>query len=233
MNRLTDLDSADRALFLKLYIRLLLIGGPLLLVIIGGAVAKGWIPPWLGVILAILDPGMIYLLARGLFWLMDRGAIGFANMVYAGGGHPLAPPHSAIESLEVRGFYVEAADGWRQHLLQFPGDNQARFKLATLCHRQLGRADEAEGVLLEVRRSNPTDAEERQASNLLIDLFHATGQRDREIVELARFADRWKGTVAAADASRRLRELKSEPWPDLTGSRGVAEPRSGQDNSSK
>ncbi|HWA16770.1 MAG TPA: hypothetical protein VG817_10060, partial [Gemmatimonadales bacterium] len=74
----------------------------------------------------------------------------------------------------------------------------------------LDRPDEAEGVLLEVRRSNPTDAEERQASNLLIDLFHATGQVDREIVELARFADRWKGTKAGSDAASRLRELKQE-----------------------
>ncbi len=213
MTRPSDFDSADRALFLKLYIRLLLVGGPLLLVIIGGSVAKGWIPLWLGVILAILDPGIIYLLARGLFWLMDRGATGFARMVYAGGGHPLPPPHSAIESLEVRGFHVEAAAGWREHLLQFPGDNQARFKLATLCHRHLDRADEAEGVLLEVRRSNPTEGEERQASNLLIDLFHATGQLDREIVELARFADRWKGTKAGNDATLRLRELKQERGP--------------------
>jgi hypothetical protein len=213
MNRLTDFDSGDRALFLKLYLRLLLIGGPLLLIIIGGAVARGWIPAWLGIILAILDPGLIYLLARAVFWLIDRSATGFTNMVYAGGGHPLSPPHSAIESLEVRGFPVEAAAAWRQHLLEFPADNQARFKLAALCHRQLDRADEAEGVLLEVRRSNPTEAEERQASNLLIDLFHATGQFDREIVELARFSDRWNGTKAGKDATRRLRELKRERQP--------------------
>lgn len=207
---LTDFDSADRALFLKLYIRILLIGGPLLLVIIGGAMANGWIPIWLGIILMILDPGIVYLIARAVFWLIDRGATGFTRMVYAGGGHPLAPPHSAIETLEVRGFYREAAEGWRLHLQQFPEDNQARFKFATLCRMHLDREDEAEGVLLEVRRSNPTEAEERQASNLLIDLFHATGQFDREIVELARFADRYRGTKAGSDAAARLRELKQE-----------------------
>jgi hypothetical protein len=208
--RLSDIDSADRALFLKLYIRILLIGGPLLLMLIGGAVAKGWIPVWLGIILMMLDPVIVYYIARVMFWLIDRSAVGFTTMVYAGGGHPLAPPHSNIEALEIRGLYSQAAEQWRQHLLQHPNDNSARFKLATLCRKHLDREDEAEGVLLEVRRSNPTDADERQASNLLIDLFHATGQRDREIVELARFADRWKHTKAGTDAALRLRELKQQ-----------------------
>lgn len=206
--QLKDFDSGDRALFLKLYVRLQLIAGPLLAIICIGAAGKQWIPVWFSVILVLLNPVMVYGLARLLFAGMDRAATGLTNMVYAGGGHPLSPPHSGIESLEVRGFYVEAAEGWRKHLLEYPGDNQARFKFADLCRRHLDRPDEAEGVLLEVRRSNPTEAEERQASNLLIDLFHATGQIDREIVELARFADEWKGTKAGTDAGRRLAELK-------------------------
>lgn len=208
--RLTDIDSADRAMFLKLYIRTLLIAGPLLIVGFVMAWTNGWISGWVALLLSLSVPGQIYLTSLGLFWLMDRSAVGFTRMVYAGGGHPLGPPHSGIESLEARGLYVEAAAAWRQHLLQHPTDNQARFKFAMLCRQQLDRADEAEGVLLEVRRSNPTDAEERQASNLLIDLFHATGQFDREIVELARFADRWKGTRAGNDATLRLRQLKQE-----------------------
>jgi hypothetical protein len=205
-----DIDSADRALFLKLYVRLQLIAGPLILGISIGAAVKEWIPVWLGIVLVLLNPAIVYALSFGLFWAMDRTAVGFTNMVYAGGGHPLTPPHSGIESLEARGLYVQAAERWRQHLLEHPGDNQARFKLADLCRRNLDRADEAEGVLLEVRRSSPTEAEERQASNLLIDLFHSTGRFDREMVELARFADRWKGTKAGKDAAARLRELKQE-----------------------
>lgn len=209
-NPLEDLDSADRAQFIKLYVRTLLIGGPMLAIIFAGLAGDGRIPVWLAVILILLDPVIVYLMARGLFWGMGQAAEGFTNMVYAGKGHPLDPPHSGIESLEARGFYLEAAEGWRQHLQQYPHDNQARFKLADLCRRHLDRADEAEGVLLEVRRSNPTEPEERQASNLLIDLFHATGERDREIVELARFADRWNNTRAGSDAAHRLKELKQE-----------------------
>jgi hypothetical protein len=205
-----SIDSADRAQFLKLYLRLLLIGGPLFILSFLMAASNGWIPTWLALILCLLTPALVYLLARLLFWAMDRTATGIATMVYAGGGHPLGPAHSGIESLAARGFYVEAADGWRRHLLECPADNLARFKLADLCRRHLDRDDEAEGVLLEVRRSTPNDAEERQASNLLIELFHATGQKDREMVELARFADRWKGTTAAADAKRRLEELKAD-----------------------
>lgn len=206
--RVPSIDSADRAMFLKLYVRLLLIGGPLFMLSFVLAWGQKWIPGWAAILLCLLTPGILYVAAKGLFWMMDRTAVGFTNMVYAAGGHPLSPPHSAIESLEIRGFYVEAAEAWRQHLLQYPQDNQARFKFAMLCRQHLDRPDEAEGVLLEVRRSNPTEAEERQASNLLIDLFHSTAQLDREIVELARFTDRWKGTKAGKDAAARLKELK-------------------------
>lgn len=207
---LPDFDSGDRALFLKLYVRLVLVCGPLIAVIIIGAAMKRWIPIWVAAILLLLDPVIVYYMARGVFWLIERGATGLANMVYAGAGHPLPPPHSGIESLEIRGLYFQAAEAWRTHLVRHPRDNQARFKLADLCRRHLDRPDEAEGVLLEVRRSTPTESEERQASNLLIDLFHATGQFEREIVELARFADCWKGTKAGSDAAARLRELKQE-----------------------
>jgi hypothetical protein len=204
-------DSAERGQFIKLYGQLCIGAGPLLLFALYAAVQYKWIPVWAALLLALCIPGVLYPVARLLFWAMDRAARGFTDMVLAGGGHPLPPAHSGMESLEARGFYVEAAAAWRQHLLEFPADNLARFKLAALCRRHLDREDEAEGVLLEVRRSSPTDADERQASNLLIDLFHATGQRDREMVELARFSDRWKGTAAAADATRRLAELKAEP----------------------
>lgn len=207
---LSDHDSADRAQFLKLYIRLQLIAGPLIALAGIGAAKRGWIPLWLSLVLLLLNPAIVYLLARAIYYLIDRTAAGLVTMVYAGGGEPGGPPHSGIESLEARGRYPEAAAAWRSHLLEYPGDNQARFKLADLCRRHLDRPDEAEGVLLEVRRSQPTEADERQASNQLIELFHATGQVDREIVELARFADRWKGTRAGADAARALAALKEK-----------------------
>lgn len=143
-----------------------------------------------------------------MFWGMDRAAVGFTTMVYAGSGHPLPPPHSGIESLEVRGFYPEAAEAWRAHLLRFPNDHAARLKLADLYLRRLDNPAAAEALYIEVRQGQPEAKEERLAANLLIELYRATGRVDRQIVELARFAERWKGTTAGADAVRTLKALK-------------------------
>jgi hypothetical protein len=48
------------------------------------------------------------------------------------------------------------------------------------------------------------------AANLLIELHRGTGRRDRLLVELARFADRYKGTRAGKHAAMALREMKQE-----------------------
>jgi hypothetical protein len=203
-------DSAEQAQFLKLFVRLLLLGGPLLLVGEGMAVDRGWINGWVFLLLVLFDPVILYLAAWGLFWLMDRAATGFTTMVYAGGGHPLEPAHSGIESLTARGFYPQAAEAWRSHLEVYPGDHAARLKLADLYHRHLENPAAAEALYLAVRRGSPAAKEDRLASNLLIDLYRTTGRTDRQMVELARFAARWKGTQAGADAARVLHDLKQD-----------------------
>ncbi len=186
----------------------MIIGGPLLLLAIVMAYGRGWINGWALFLLILLDPVLLYLLARGLFWGMDRSAVGFATMAYAGRGHPLEPAHSGIESLVARGFYPEAADAWRTHLEQFPRDHAARLKLADLYVRRLENPAAAEALYLAVRQGHPAEKEERLAANHLIELYRATGRTDRQMVELARFAERWKGTRAGVDAARALRELK-------------------------
>src|SRR5216684_2510171 len=45
--------------------------------------------------------------------------------------------------------------------------------------------------------------------NLLIDLYRKLGRRDRLTVELARCADRYRGTPPGAAAAQELRELKA------------------------
>jgi hypothetical protein len=52
-----------------------------------------------------------------------------------------------------------------------------------------------------------------RAANGLIDLYRKLGRHDRLRVELARFADRFRGTPGAAAAARLLREMKAEGTP--------------------
>ena len=47
-------------------------------------------------------------------------------------------------------------------------------------------------------------------ANLLIELYRGTGQRGRLMMELARFADRYRGTRPGTEAARTLREMKAE-----------------------
>ncbi|MDH5284969.1 MAG: hypothetical protein OEW80_13910, partial [Gemmatimonadota bacterium] len=48
------------------------------------------------------------------------------------------------------------------------------------------------------------------ASNMLIELYRTTGRRDRLRVELARFADRYRGTRGGRSAAELLRDIKTE-----------------------
>jgi len=91
-----------------------------------------------------------------------------------------------------------------------PEDRDARLRLAALLERHLAGYDEAERLYLEVRGAEPDARPEMAASNGLIDLYTKTGRRARLKVELARFAERYRGSAQADGAARRLRELKAE-----------------------
>ena len=203
-------DSAERAQFLQLFLYVLPFG---LLLLVAGEVtayARGTIGGWVLLLLILLDVPLIFGFSLGLFWLMGRSASGLSKVVYAAGGPPPDPAHSSFEALAARGFYAEAAEGYRTHLADKPTDHAARFKLAELYRTHLDDSEAAERLYLEVRRGKPSPKEDRLASNLLIELYRATGRRDRLMVELARFADQWKGTRAGADAAKSLREMKEQ-----------------------
>ena len=95
-------------------------------------------------------------------------------------------------------------------LVAAPTDHLARFKLADLYRRHLADPLAAERLYLEVRNSRVAPREEMFAGNMLIELYRETGRRDRQIVELARFAERWRGTAAGRSASQALKELKQD-----------------------
>lgn len=210
MKAATELDSAERGQFLKLFV--LLLPWALLLLVVGEllAYARGWIGGPLLLFLFLLDVPAVYLFARIVFHLMDRSARAFTDVVLAGGGIPPDPAHSSFESLTARGFYREAAEAYRAHLAVKPGDHLARVKLAELSLRHLDDPGAAERLYLEIRQGQPSPREDRLASNLLIELYRKTGRQDRLMVELARFADRYRGTRAGEDAARTLREMKAD-----------------------
>lgn len=207
-------DAADRAQFLLLFVRTAIFGFPLLVVGETLGWGFGWYPGWVCLLLYVLNLPFLFLLSGLLFNLMHQTAESFAQTVYGAGNIAPDPAHSAHESLAARGFYREAADAFRAHLVDHPGDNLARVKLAEILRVNLGAPEEAERLYLEVRRTSPSPREEMLASNLLIELYRATGQRGRLMAELARFAQRYRGTRPGTEAARALREMKEDARGD-------------------
>lgn len=135
----------------------------------------------------------------------------FVDTVTAAGGIRAAQGYSQQESLVARGKYVEAEVAYQVHLAGAPGAMNARLALAALVRDHMKDAVRAERLFLEARELRPTPAQEAAIANALIDLYRATGQRGREMAELARFADRFKDTDGGRRAREALRRFKAEP----------------------
>jgi tetratricopeptide (TPR) repeat protein len=135
---------------------------------------------------------------------------GLVKAIFAAGNIPPPRTYPRQDVLIVRGRYAEAADYFRDHIRIEPGDHEARLQLANLLETRLQGYDEAERLYQEVRRMQPDPRQEMRAGNGLIDLYRKTGRSDRLRVELARFADRYRGTAAGDAAARELNELKAE-----------------------
>jgi len=214
---LSAADAADRAQFLSLFIRVLIFGLPLLMAGEAMGMGRGWYGGGTLLVIYVLNFPFLFLATGFLFGLMEQAASGFTRTVLGGGNIPPDPAHSACESLVARGFYAEAADAYAAHLAAHPGDNLARVKLAEVHRVHLGAPEVAERLYLEVRRSAPSPREEALVANLLIEHYRATGQRGRLMSELARFAERYRGTRGGAEAARALQEMKRESLGDREG----------------
>jgi len=134
---------------------------------------------------------------------------GLVKTILGAGNIPPPPTYPRQDVMIARGQYAEAADYFRDHIRIEPADHEARLQLAQLLETRLQGHDEAERLYQEVRRMQPDPRQEMRAANGLIDLYRRTGRRDRLGVELARFADRYRGTAAGDAAARELNELKS------------------------
>lgn len=207
---LTSLDAAERGQLLRLAV---LTGIPalfLLSLLDVAFFARGQIGPGLLLLLLLLNLPITALIVLVVWRLIGGTSRGLVQMALGAGNLPPEPQHSGIESLVARGFYREAADAYRAHLMSTPADNAARLKLAALEQQHLQHPAVAERLYLEVRANHPTPRQDTLATNLLIELYRSTGQRGRLMTELARYAARHRGTRAGEDAGRALRELKSD-----------------------
>jgi tetratricopeptide (TPR) repeat protein len=210
---LRDIDSAERAQLLKITV---LFAGPcftLLSLLWGWLEIQGTIGGRTFLVLEILTIPLTAMAVFAVHRGTDRAATGFARTVLAGGNIAPPPSYPRQETLLVRGQYAEAAEYFRDHLRVSPEDHEARLRLADVLERHLDGHEEAERLYLEVRRGVPDPRQEMAAANGLIDLYTKTARWDRLKVELARFADRYRGSPQGAEAERRLRELKGAVTP--------------------
>jgi hypothetical protein len=135
---------------------------------------------------------------------------GLVQAMTGAGNIKRAPGYSYEESLAARGKYGEAAEAYRRHIADWPGELDARLALAALCRDHLDDPAGAECIYLEVRGLGPSSRQEFAIGNALIDLYHTTGRRGRELAELARFAERFGDTAAGIRAREALRRIKTE-----------------------
>ena len=161
-------------------------------------------------LLIILDLPLIALGILGIHAFTNRAARGLVHGIYAVGDIPPPRSYPRQDVMIVRGQYREAAEYFGDHLTVEPDDNEARLRLADLLEKHLNDLAGAERLYVEVRGRQPTRGEEVRAANGLIDLYRKQGNRERLLVELARFRDRYPGTPGAEAAARLLSDLKAE-----------------------
>jgi len=202
-------DAAERAQLVRVAVYF----GPPCLVLVNALAyflrEKGMISGGVMVLLAVLSIPIAVVGVIAIHVGTTRSAKGFANIVSGAGNIPPPPSYPNQDVLIVRGQYAEAAEWFRDHIRIAPEDLEARLRLADLVERYLGGHEEAEQLYLEVRRLSQDARELFRAHNGLIDLYTKTGRNDRLKVELARFADRYRGSPPGQEAARRLSELKA------------------------
>ncbi|MEZ4587011.1 MAG: hypothetical protein R2909_11460 [Gemmatimonadales bacterium] len=212
--RLFPAEVSDQVHFGIVLAWLLAAGGVLGLVVLVAALSQGWIGP-LGFVLGLLLlPVALYGLARVVFWAVGRASWAFGHVVLAGGNLTPAPSFSAEEAMVMQGRIEDARLALESRLAENPDDLAVRLHLAALVRDRQADYSAAERLYLEGRSRPGADARADTFANLLIDLYQKTGSRGRLIVELARYAERHRGSPAGLAARRRLDELKAEIQAD-------------------
>ena len=210
MGPLKDVDSAERAHLLKVAVFF----GPACFVMLSMLwyffLRQQLISGGVFLVLLILNVPITIAGIFGINHAVGATSTGLVKTMLGAGNIPPPRTYPRQDVLIVRGQYAEAADYFRDHIRIEPDDHEARLQLANLLETRLQGHDEAERLYLEVRRLQPDAGQEMRAGNGLIDLYRRMGRTDRLRVELARFAERYRGTAAGDAAARELKALKAE-----------------------
>jgi len=171
---------------------------------------KGWISSGLFVFLLILNVPITLAGVIAIHRAVGSAAVFTVKTIFAVGDISPPPTYPRQDVLIVQGKYAEAADWFRDHLRIEPADHEARLQLAHLLEMRLKGYDEAERLYLEIRDAEPAASpyQQMRATNGLIDLYRKLGRTGRLKVELARFLERYGGSLLAVGAARELKELK-------------------------
>ena len=187
--------------------------GPPCIIILSAAwlflLAKGLISPRTFVLLMVANIPITLGGVIVIFLAVRTTAVGVAHMATAAGNIPPPPSYPNQDLLIAQGKYREAADYFRDHIRIAPEDMDARLRLADLLERHLGDSAAAEQQYLAVRRLSVERRFEMAVTNGLIDVYRKLGRRDLLKAELARLADRQRGTALGEGAARELRELEA------------------------
>lgn len=186
---------------------MLFIGALALYFVLRGSHLPGLVVLLLYLLLLPATWGVILLVEAGT----TRSADGVVTALHAAHTAPRPQGFSRQEALVAQGRHEEAAAAYRLHLLGAPHDIAAMVALGRLLGGPLGDPPGAEAAYLAARRREPDTGWARVITNDLIDLYERTGQDGRMRVELARFADRYRGTREGDAAGERLRAMREVP----------------------
>lgn len=208
---MTGRDAAEKAQLLRIVV---LLGGPVLFIlamalyfVLRGSHLPGLVVLGLYLLLVPLTGGIILLVDAAT----SRSAAGVIHALHAAHTAPRPQGFSRQEALVAQGRHEEAATAYRLHLLGAPDDIAATVALGRLLGGPLGDTPGAEAAYQSARRLGPDAGWDRVIANDLIDLYERTGQDGRMRVELARFADRYRGTREGDAATERLRAMREVP----------------------
>ena len=186
--------------------------GPPCIVILSAAwfylLAKGLISPRTFVWLLLANIPITVGGVLVIFFVVRTASTGVAHMATAAGNIPPPPSYPHQDLLIGQGKYQEAAGFFRDHIRVAPEDVHARLRLAELLERHLGDLTGAEQQYLAVRRLSDDGRLDVAVMNGLIDLYRKLSRRDLLQAELARLAERQRGTALGEGAARELQELE-------------------------
>lgn len=158
------------------------------------------------------------------FLLLEASASAAGTLIFPAGSAPPLRTFAKAESLVIRGQFEEAAAAYEAAALSDPSDPEAPLRLGRLLRDEIHRPEEA---LEWFRRARDLAASDRgrdvAVTREIVELYtHRLNAPTRALPELARAAERWRGTPQAEWAQRQLAEWKAV----VHG--GSAEPADGQ-----